>query len=80
LGLVLAEKHLGRLDTSITNNKQQFHFQMINQQDSPEKKLLETSPKHRPPIFFFPPEGVPVSLKQEQKTAIEIYEGTARVG
>jgi hypothetical protein len=31
-------------------------------------------------FFFFPPEGVPVSLKQEQKTAIEIYKGTARVG
>ena len=44
-----------------------------------------TGQHHRPPktnffFFFFPPEGVPVSIKQEQKTAIEIYEGTARVG
>jgi hypothetical protein len=54
---------------------------MINQQDSSEKSYW----KHRRSIdhqffFFFSPEGVPVSLKQEQKTAIEIYEGIAHVG
>jgi hypothetical protein len=35
--------------------------------------------KNKQYIYIFPPEGVPVSIKQEQKTAIEIYEGTARV-
>jgi hypothetical protein len=30
-------------------------------------------------IYIFPPEGVPVSIKHEQKPAIEIYEGTASV-
>jgi hypothetical protein len=33
-----------------------------------------------PWIFFFSPEGVLVSIKQEQKTVIEIYEGTTCVG
>jgi hypothetical protein len=31
-------------------------------------------------FLFSSPEGVPVSIKQEQKTVIEIYEGIAHVG
>jgi hypothetical protein len=37
------------------------------------------TPKNK--LFFFPPEGILIYIKHEQKkTATEIYEGTARVG
>jgi hypothetical protein len=63
-----------------------YNFASHHRQDRkpPQNTSASITDHQKQTIFFFffsfPLEGVLVSIKQEQKTAIEIYEGTAHVG